>query len=798
MSFVSSFFNRLRANIAVQPDKWIGAAFALAAFFLYARTMPPTVLDGDSGEYQYMAYILGVPHSSGYPLYILIAKLFTYLPIGDVAYRVNLFSVVAAAASAPVLYFIARRLSLSRASAILTTAILLTTPSLWGGAVQAKTYALHVLFGLLTIFFAVRWHQENSRRDFFAAAFAFGLGLTNHHVIIFLAPALLTMLWLDRARVNRGLLGRGLLLALVPLLLYAYIPIRANQLIAEQDPANKLLYPREDAMVKGTVTAYYNNTPQGFFLLVTGLDNYFKIGYLDDQERTNRFVNAARLLWEQFGVGIVLIVVGAVVSFRRDRQLFAFLAAITTGIAFVAIAVRALSTVYYFSLAYIALAWWLGYGVDFLLSLWNAPTRANPSAAHGAAAAPYAFIAMTLLVLLPVYALVTNYAAIDQSGNYDSRRTAEFLLRDNLAPNAVVIAPWEVATPLRYLQFVENKRPDLLIANVSPIWPQFTALHDRAGELGRAFYNVEFNPEFKQDNVFRSAQAVPMPLLGAPHPTYAVQKKILPEVQVIGYDLAPDPPMPGQAVRVSIYYRTLARMFPIYSSELSVSSILGVPVKAIPSFPSSFSYPTYRWRADEIYRDVYAFVVPSTSPAGLYTVDLAWYPYDLDTHVSDRTKENALSLGAIRVGEIQAPASIAHPSTARVGGAITFLGWDSSAAARESVVAARGQSIPLDLFWRADQTLAESYTVFVHLVNAEGQVVTDADSPPFSGLYATNLWRVGESLRDRHLLAIPPNLPPGKYTLEIGMYLPSSGNRLTIEVGSDRMDKMVLASVDVR
>lgn len=784
MERVPSSIGRLRERIVARSDTWVGAALALAAFLLYARTMPPTVLDGDSGEYQYMAYILGVPHSSGYPLYILLAKLFTFLPLGDVAFRVNLFSVAAAAASAPIIYLIARRCDLSRLPAILASTILLLTPSLWGGAVQAKTYALHVLLGVLTIFFALRWHQANDRRDLFAAAFAFGLGLTNHHVIVFLAPALLVVLWLDRARLNRALLLRSVLLALVPLGLYAYIPIRANQLISQQDPANAALYPREDAMIKGTVTAYYNNTPQGFLLLVTGLDNYFKIGYLDDQERTNRFANAASLLWGQFGVGAVLIVVGAFVSYRRDRATFAILGAIAAGIAFVAIAVRALSTVYYFSLSYFALAMWLGYGMEAFLTSLRSPLL-RPAGA-------------TALALLPVYALVTNFAAIDQSGNYDSRRNAEFLLSDNLAPNAVVIAPWEVATPLRYMQFVENRRPDLLITNVSPIWPQFTALHDRAGELGRAFYDIEFNPELKQDSEFRSVQAVPLPLVGEPHPSHVLHKNILNEVQVLGYDLDPDPPIPGKAARVLVYYRTVARMFPMYSSGLALNNLRGEPVKEVLGFPSSFYYPTYRWRSDETYRDVYAFQVPPTAPAGLYTLDLSWYPYDLDTHVSERSKESTLSLGAIRVGDMQAPSTIGHPSSARLGEAITFLGWDSSAASREGIIATHGQSFPLDLFWRTDQSLTESYTVFVHLVNSAGEVVADADSPPFSGLYATNLWSVGESLRDRHPFTIPAKLPPGKYSIEIGMYLPSNGTRLTIAVGAENADKLTLTAVDVR
>jgi 4-amino-4-deoxy-L-arabinose transferase-like glycosyltransferase len=358
---VNESVHRAKVMIQARADLHIGVVFFLGSFLLYARTMPPTVLDGDSGEYQYMAYILGVPHSSGYPLYILIAKLFTFLPFGDVAYRVNLFSVVAAALAAPFVYWIARRLDLQRGPALLATLTFLVTPSMWGGALQAKTYALHVLLGVMAIFFGLRWHQQNSLRDFYAGAFVFGLGLTNHHVIAFLAPALALLLWFNRARLNRSMLLRGVLLTLLPLLLYAYIPVRAN-LIAQQDPANWALYPREDAMLKGTVTAYYNNTLQGFLLLVTGLDNYFKIGFLSSAEQNSRLGNAASLLLDQFTiVGVALAILGAYVSFHRDRRTFAFIAAVAGGIALVAIAFRAFSTVYYFSLCYLALMW-IGFG----------------------------------------------------------------------------------------------------------------------------------------------------------------------------------------------------------------------------------------------------------------------------------------------------------------------------------------------------------------------------------------------------------------------------------------------------
>src|SRR5512142_2063066 len=129
--------------------------------------MPPTVLDGDSGEYQYMAYILGVPHSTGYPLYILLGKLFTFLPFGDVAYRINFFSVFFAALTAPVVYTTARRLTSRRMSALVATLFFAVTPSMWGGAIQAKSYALHLFLGAFTVLFALLWRQEGNRPDLY-------------------------------------------------------------------------------------------------------------------------------------------------------------------------------------------------------------------------------------------------------------------------------------------------------------------------------------------------------------------------------------------------------------------------------------------------------------------------------------------------------------------------------------------------------------------------------------------------------------------------------------------------------
>ncbi len=789
--YVKGIVNRTWALGARRLDFGLGIALGLA-FALYLRTMPPTVLDGDSGEFQYMAHILGVPHSTGYPLYILLAKSFTLLPIGDVAYRVTLFSVVCGALTAPIVYATARRLVRRRAPAFLAAMLLAVTPSMWGGATNAETYALHLLLGVLTVFFAVRWHQEHQPRDFCALALVFGLGLAHHRLIVFLAPALALVVWFSRAQQSRSLIARGGVLVLLPLVLYAYIPLRAAMLIAEQDPANWEFYTREDAMLKGTVSAYYNHTPEGVFNLITGFHDRSKLGFKSPLDEANRLTLATTLLWQQFGAaGIALACAGAIESFRRDRAQFAIIFAIAVGIGFIAIYLRGASTVYYFSLCYFALALWIGFGMDALLRWAERVRRATTSRAVAALASSRVIIA--LLALLPLSALAANFASLDRSEYTAARTYAQTVLRDHLAPNAVVIAPWEVSQPIRYLQFVENQRADLLVVNASPIWPQFDRMLTRARELRRPFYNVEFKPEFRETPGPRTVQAVPLPLPAEPQPRYALDDaRIVPEVQIVGYDLEPDPPLPGEPARALIYYRTLARMYPMYSAMLTLTDLTGKTWVESKGFPASFYYPTYRWQAGDFYRDAWAFHLPTDAPAGLYHLDLVWYMYDLETRRVDETREYRVSLGTLRVGDLRAT-NIAHAQTARVGDAITFLGWTSDAR-----VVTRGQSFNLDLFWRAEGAITESYTVFAHLIDASGRVVADADSPPWRGAFPTERWSVGEALRDRHTFQVPVDLAPGDYAIEIGMYLPATNTRLPIETPSGRADKIVLMQVSVR
>ena len=92
-------------------DLLIAFLLAGAAFALYVATLAPTVLAGDGGEFQFVPYLLGVAHPTGYPLYTLLGWAWSHLlPVGDVAYRLNLFSAFWAALAVGFLYLTTRSL----------------------------------------------------------------------------------------------------------------------------------------------------------------------------------------------------------------------------------------------------------------------------------------------------------------------------------------------------------------------------------------------------------------------------------------------------------------------------------------------------------------------------------------------------------------------------------------------------------------------------------------------------------------------------------------------------------------
>jgi len=136
---------------------WLqAAAVALALFAVYAATAPRTVALEDDGLFILSSYFLGIEHPPGYPLFIWIGHLFTYLPFGSVAYRVHLASALFGALTGGAAWLCARALIGGRLPAYLAAFALGVSPVFWSQAIIAEVYTLNTFFFLVLVFMGLQ------------------------------------------------------------------------------------------------------------------------------------------------------------------------------------------------------------------------------------------------------------------------------------------------------------------------------------------------------------------------------------------------------------------------------------------------------------------------------------------------------------------------------------------------------------------------------------------------------------------------------------------------------------------
>ncbi len=202
-------------------DACLAIGVGILSLGLYTRTLIPWVLPGDSGEFQVLAYQVGIAHTTGYPIYLLLARLFIALaPVGEIAYRVNLFSAVMGGLAVAGLYLAGRLLTDNRWGALFGALAFSISYTFWSQAVIAETYTAAAAFQVGVWVFLLVWHKTGRKGALFLAALLGGLGLGVHANLALLAPAIGVFLLLNKERwpelwkpaLSGGLLGLGLFL----------------------------------------------------------------------------------------------------------------------------------------------------------------------------------------------------------------------------------------------------------------------------------------------------------------------------------------------------------------------------------------------------------------------------------------------------------------------------------------------------------------------------------------------------------------------------------------------------------
>jgi hypothetical protein len=192
-----------------------------------------------------------------------------------------------------------------------------------------------------------------------------------------------------------------------------------------------------------------------------------------------------------------------------------------------------------------------------------------------------------------------------------------------------------------------------------------------------------------------------------------------------------------------------------------------------------------QWSPYLYVRDEHRLSLPKRLLPIAYTLQAGLYERESGRRLSilpdqvDGQRGDTIRLEQVHIMPAQSPqVSLQRKQqTYYLGDSIELLGYDLEVSGSEGSQV-RPDTMGVTLYWRALAPV-ENYTVFVHLLDGTGQLRTQHDSPPMNGRYPTQSWLAYQIIEDHIDLALAPDLPPGEYQVVVGMYEPTTGQRLT-------------------
>ncbi len=212
-------------------DALVAVLAAAASLALYVATLQPDFGGPeDTPKFQFIGYVLGIPHPPGYPLYVLLSHAFVTMATGTIAYRANLFSAVMAALACSLVFVIGRQLGARRWTSLCAALGLAAGASFWRSAVFAEVYSLAAVMAALTVALLLAWGARGRPGRLLAATGAFALGLGNHLTILGMAPALAIYVFArDRRVLTVRVMAAAALVLAIGIAQYGLIVVRTRQ-----------------------------------------------------------------------------------------------------------------------------------------------------------------------------------------------------------------------------------------------------------------------------------------------------------------------------------------------------------------------------------------------------------------------------------------------------------------------------------------------------------------------------------------------------------------------------------------
>jgi|GEM_PF-4519300 hypothetical protein len=186
-------------------------------------------------------------------------------------------------------------------------------------------------------------------------------------------------------------------------------------------------------------------------------------------------------------------------------------------------------------------------------------------------------------------------------------------------------------------------------------------------------------------------------------------------------------------------------------------------------WPFDSGYSTRFWQAREQFQVPLRLNVPRDLKPGTYRLGVIVYNPATHTDLPLSTNASEVHVGWLRVGNPKSTEP-SIPLAEKLLNSAWSEGIKLTAIGLPSRTLSAGEMLVVAFNWRVDRVPLRDLTVFLHVIDNAGNIVAQKDQHPFDGRFSTAVWQVDEHLRDVFTVALPANLPAGKYGLRIGLY----------------------------
>jgi 4-amino-4-deoxy-L-arabinose transferase-like glycosyltransferase len=415
---------------------------------VYLMTLAPSVVALDSAELTVAATTLGITRATGYPLYTLLGHAITLVPVGDHAFRLNLFSALAGALTVMLAERVMQKLSIRPIPALAAAGLLAFAPYFWSLSIVAEVYTLNTALIGASLLAALHWVEQPTLPRLALLGLLAGLGLSHHGSFALALPGVILLAGASQPRrfFDRHSLAVFAAAAAVGLLFYLYLPLRYLKGVpfnyAGHYDSLGFFHPVDLASLPG------------LWWLVSGrvfAGSMFSYSLPGLAAQAQTFFS--QISRDFLFIGMGPAVLGAGLIWKKSCPLAATLLIIFTFIAAFYLNYDLPDKATMFLPCYLGTCLWIGIGFDALLD-WM------PGASHRV----FLIVLQAIMLAGVLTACLFTWPGVDRSGDLSDRVLGEQIL-NSVEANAVVVGYWDIVPVLEYLTLVEGRRDDLLLIN---------------------------------------------------------------------------------------------------------------------------------------------------------------------------------------------------------------------------------------------------------------------------------------------------------------------------------------------